>query len=417
MNTVEYKEYIKKYSKECYKELVRKPDGNLKYPFLVPGSQSYNNSLWDWDSWLTDIAIRQIIADNGDDIKQFEEYERGCILNFIEYMDKEGRIPISIMPDEMMPELNKSIEKSNIHKPCLIQHIAFIVKESDNDVEWISSHYDKLKRFIEYYDKEFYHKETGLYFWYDDLAIGVDNDPCTFYRPNNSSASIYLNCLMYKELQAMDYISRLLDKTDVKYSDKAKKLKASINEYLWDERNGYYYSADLNLKPIDTTQWLHSGMPRHWSSVIQKIDSWSGFLTMWAGITDEERAKRIVKENMLNEKLFCGKYGIRTLAKTEQMYCLVKSGNPSCWLGPVWGISSYMCYRGLLNYKYDEEADLLAEKTISMFGKDLKENGLLHEYYNPETGEGMNNPGFQSWNLLVNNMIARAEGRKSIREF
>ena len=88
-----------------------------------------------------------------------------------------------------------------------------------------------------------------------------------------------------------------------------------------------------------------------------------------------------------------------------------------CWLGPVWGISNYMCYRGLKNYGYDKEAAKLAEKTITLFGKDLEACGELHEYYDPDTGEGVNNPGFQCWNLLVNNMIAEEEGRKAIREF
>ena len=118
-----------------------------------------------------------------------------------------------------------------------------------------------------------------------------------------------------------------------------------------------------------------------------------------------------------SEELFNGGFGVRTLAKTEKMYRIVKSGNPSCWLGPVWGISNYMCYRGLKNYGYDKEAAELAEKTITLFGKDLEACGELHEYYDPDTGEGVNNPGFQCWNLLVNNMIAEEEGRKAIREF
>lgn len=69
------------------------------------------------------------------------------------------------------------------------------------------------------------------------------------------------------------------------------------------------------------------------------------------------------------------------------------------------------------NYGYDKEAAELAEKTITLFGKDLEACGELHEYYDPDTGEGVNNPGFQCWNLLVNNMIAEEEGRKAIREF
>ena len=84
---------------------------------------------------------------------------------------------------------------------------------------------------------------------------------------------------------------------------------------------------------------------------------------------------------------FSAPFGIRTLAKYEPMYNLRASGNPSSWLGPVWGISNYLVWRGLLNYGYETEAGELAEKTISLFGRDLERFGALHEYYDPETGE------------------------------
>jgi len=248
-------------------------------------------------------------------------------------------------------------------------------------------------------------------------AIGVDNDPSIFYRPDDSIASIFLNSLMYKELLAMAYICKVLGKDDTKYIDDAEHLKKAVNEHLWDERNGMYYSADLNLRPIDLTEYLHSGMPRHWSSVIIRIDSWSSFMAMWAGLATPERAKRMVYENMLKPELFWSNYGVCTLAKTEKMYRIIKSGNPSCWLGPIWGISNYMCYRGLKNYGFDAEAKDLAEKTICLFGQDIEACGELNEYYHPDTGEGVNNPGFQNWNLLVNNMIAEQEGRLVVKEF
>ena len=87
------------------------------------------------------------------------------------------------------------------------------------------------------------------------------------------------------------------------------------------------------------------------------------------------------------------------------MYAIIKSGNPSCWLGPIWGISNYMVFDGLVKYGFHQQAADLAKKTILLFGQDIEKNGEMHEYYHPETGEGVNNPGFQNWNLLSLNMF------------
>lgn len=393
--------------------MMRKPSGTLKYPFIVPGSQSYNNCLWDWDSWLTDVAVSQIIADNQIDDAAFTECEKGCILNFLEHAFPNGSIPIVITPDFDREAFEM---KGNIHKPCLAQHIAFIIKRT-GESEWIRSYISVLEKFVAYYGINCRHKETGLYFWINDEMIGVDNDPCTFYRPDKSSASIYLNCLMYKELMAMSYILRKLELDDKKYTEAARELKIAINEHLWDERNGFYYSADLNLRPIDRKEKLHSGAPRHWHCLIQRIDIWSGVMAMWAGIASREQAERIVYENITNPNTFWAEYGIRTLSKLEKMYRIQKTGNPSCWLGPIWGISNWMCFKGLIDYGFEKEARELAKKTVVLFGEDIQRCGEMHEYYHPDTGKGVNNSGFQNWNLLVNNMIAYLEGRTVITEF
>lgn len=409
-----YIKIIREYSYNTYKQMTRKASGELKYPFIVPGSDSYQNCLWDWDSWLSNIAVRQIMSDNNEADKDFILCEKGCILNFLFHMREDGKIPIVITPESADGWLNRN---GNIHKPCLVQHAAFITKINNSDISWLVGYIDKLELFVNYYIYNCKHKYTGLYFWIDDLAIGVDNDPCTFYRPERSSASVFLNCIMYKELLALIYILELSGRDAGFYKDEAENLKKSVNKYLWDERNGFYYSADINLKEINSDDWLHSGAPRDWNSIIQKIDVWSGFLAMWAGITDSNRAKRMVFENMLDKKTFNSEYGVRSLSRLEQMYQLKKTGNPSCWLGPIWGISNWMCFKGLINYGFLDEAKILAKKTITLLGNDIEKNGLMHEYYHPETGEGMNNPGFQNWNLLVNNMIAWIEGRTTILEY
>ena len=55
--------------------------------------------------------------------------------------------------------------------------------------------------------------------------------------------------------------------------------------------------------------------------------------------------------------------------------------------------------------------------TVELLGKDIEECGEMHEYYHPDSGSGVHNQGFQSWNLLVNNMLADLEERPAITEF
>ena len=138
---------------------------------------------------------------------------------------------------------------------------------------------------------------------------------------------------------------------------------------------------------------------------------------MWAEIATPEQAKRMVQENLKDSRTFNAPYGVRTLSKLEKMYSVRASSNPSNWLGPIWGISNYMVYSGLVKYGFHTEAKELAFKTISLFGKDLEKNGALHEYYEPETGEPILNKGFQNWNYLVLNMIDWASGKPVIKEF
>ena len=403
-------EMILDYALKNHKKFLVEPEGQIKHKFIVPGSV-YVASLWDWDSWLTNVALRQFVKED------ICEHEKGCVINFLEHIDEKGRIPLQMTPNSFHPDnFGDPDFDGNIHKPCLAQHAAFIVKNNNNDAEWIRSYFADLLRFVDYYMNNFRHK-CGLYYWMDDFAVGVDNDPCVFYRPPKSCGSIYLNCLMYKELEAVCFLGDILGADISAYRQECENLKDSIRNNCYDEKDGFYYSVDLNLLPIDPNEWLHSGAPRHWDCLIQRIGSWSGFMAMWSGIATPEQAERMVKENLLDEQAFWAPYGVRTLAKYEKMYTVKASGNPSCWLGPIWGISNYMVFKGLVKYGYDDIARELAKKTVRLFEDDICACGELHEYYDPESGKPVHNIGFQNWNLLSINMQAWLDGKEIIEEF
>lgn len=410
---------IRKHILTGYEAMFREAGGELPFPFLTPGSESYDDVLWDWDSWLSNIALRQILAENGspEASKQAQRYERGCILNFLHHSGVDGWMPIRIHRNEPSGR-PAHLYSQNMHKPVLAQHAAFLVKTAGGDAEWLRESFFPLQAFINNYRNHHRHA-CGIYFWQDDGSIGVDNDPCTYYRPPKSSGSIFLNCLMLKELQAMAYLCEQLRLNEVAehHRKDAAQLKEAILEHCWDERDGFFYSVDLNLLPIDHNAELHSGQVRDWDCLIQRIGVWSGFLALWAGVASPAQAERVVEEHYRNAKTFNAPFGVRTLSRMEKMYNVRGSGNPSSWLGPIWGVSNYLSFRALVKYGFEEEARDLATKTIELFGRDFERFGALHEYYQPENGEPILNRGFQNWNYLVLNMINWLEGKQAVEEF
>lgn len=432
-NVEKYKKICREHIYKDMKGMYRKAGGALKYPFLAPGSNQYLDMLWDWDSWLSDVALRQILTENGTKADSTEalKYEQGCVLNSLSYGGMDGWIPIWIERNaptrkEMLAKRNPW--KSNMHKPCLAQHAAFIVRNMNGDAEWLREDFYTLQAFVDKYWNYQRDRITGLLYWETDEAIGVDNDPSTFFRPHESSGSIFLNCMMYKELLAMDYLARQLkmDDTGRKYQQEANELRDAIRRHCWDPRDGFYYSVDLNLLPIEKPStdvmhegdfFLHVGQPRGYDCLIQRFSVWSGFLAMWAGIASAEQAQMIVQRQYRDSTLFNCAAGIRTLSPLEKTYDTRASGNPSSWQGPVWINANYLTFRGLVKYGFNAEARQLAEKTILLLGRDYERFGALHEYYMPDNGEPVLNKGFQNWNLLVLNMAAWLDGKKMAEEF
>jgi putative isomerase len=410
-----------------YKGMFKPAKGKLKHAFITPGCSSYQDQLWDWDSWLTDIALRQILLENGtdDDKKAAVEYEQGCILNFLDSISS-GYIPVVIGPSGKSffdSDTNFIPWQHNMHKPCLAQHAAFLVKLNGGDAGWLRDQFPKMQAFVNAYYNHYRHPATGLYFWQTDEFLGVDNDPSTFFRPYGSSGSILLNCFMYKELESMVYLAGRLNQDEIgrSYQKEADELLHAIREHCWDPKDGFYYSVDLNLRPVvppvDKAWQFHMGEPRNWDCLIQRLGVWSGFLAMWSGVATPEEAKQMVEKNMLDTNTFAAPYGIRSLSKMEKMYDLRATGNPSNWLGPIWLNANYFAFRGLVKYGYDKEARQLVEKTVKLIGMDFEKNGMTHEFYLPENGEPVMNPGFQDWNYLVLNMIAWYQGKPYVEEF
>ena len=72
-----YDDIVYSFIKEHYYKILREPGGQLKHKFIVPGAV-YAKTLWDWDSWLTDVAITQVAVNEGS-LKDFFRIKKAVL--------------------------------------------------------------------------------------------------------------------------------------------------------------------------------------------------------------------------------------------------------------------------------------------------------------------------------------------------
>ena len=396
------------YVEKNIESVLKEPVGFIKYPFTDPGSV-YDGNVWDWDTYWCTYGLLPIRHDllGGRLSEKIVEHSKGNVLNFLDWQLEDGYIPMMIENGKWTePYLNiqhKNGYLMNMHKPFLCQQIDLISREI-GDYTWIEEYLPQIDKYFECYYNNYYNDNCGLFVWRDDIMIGMDNDPASFGRPKSSTANIFLNSFMVKEIEAAAVIYENLGKTEkATFLRKDKKaLEEAIHNECFDNRDKFFYSVDVDIctRKYD---WFHKGLGVFWKTLPIRIATWSGFLPMLAGIATKEEAESLQK-HYHDEDTFTSDYGICTLGKNEKMFNLEATNNPSNWLGPIWLVANYCVFKGMLDYGYEEEARDMCEKTLKLLAGDIEKTGCMHEYYNPFTGEPVMNGGFINWNILALNM-------------
>jgi putative isomerase len=410
---LQHTQSLRRYFATNAQQLLRVPDGILKYPSIspsLPGKQ-YSTQLWDWDTlWTSQGLFRLAALEHDEPLKQkLCEHVSGSLLNFLEHASASGQIPIMMTATDPDPFrlLGSSATSRNQAKPVFGQ-LGLLAADQRGAVDWLAPHFDAILRF---YDSWTAHNlsSIGLLVWGDDVAIGDDNDPTTFGRPFFSSANLLLNCLYYQDLRASAELALRLarPKDHARLDAQADTLAQQIQKYCWDPRDSYYYSADVQCvdRRAELIPTVKRGMDMSWSSLPLRIQMFTGFLPLWCGIATQAQAAELVKVNYTADDRLNARWGVRSLSSRESMYSLAFSSNPSNWLGPIWIIVNYLAWKGLQRYGFQKEATALADKTIALLANDLNANGSLNEYYHPDTGAALSHKGFMDWNLLVLEMI------------
>lgn len=387
-------------------KVMRAPSGGLTHPFLVPGGM-YADELWDWDSYWVTVGLIGLARHADAEFRQrLAVHAMGSWQNFFAHQASNGVIPIMVKADGSDPFRCAEGDGSRNQAKPIFGRMALAISEFVGDCRWLEPRFDQLLRFYRRWETV-YRAPCGLLVWGSDLAIGIDNDPATYGRPEFSSANVLLNSLYLADLNASAQLASSLGRGDAAQALRARatELTTALRRECWDPRDRFFYSVDVHcVDQRDRYIPAHfpKGMAMSWQTLPLKIRGFAGFFPLWAGAASPEEADAVIRTHLAADDEFFAPQGIRSLAKSERMYAPgVQSNNPSNMLGPVWILANHVVSVALRRYGETALAGELEARTIALLAQDLRWTGTWHECYHPDTGAPNANSDFFSWNSLA----------------
>ena len=244
-------------------------------------------------------------------------------------------------------------------------------------------------------------------YWNTPLGSGMDNSPRPTTKGSGWVEMSAQMVIMYNHLAIMADELGLPDKADG-FREEAGAIAARINQWCWNETDGFYYDVDADGKQF-------------------KKMTMGGFWPILAGVASQKQVQRLVG-HLKDPQKFWRPMVFPTLAADDPEY----HPRGHYWKGGVWAPTDVMVIKGLEKYGYDDFAAEATEKYLAgMY--DVFRNyedcpNTVFELYAPERVDGKFAPGineseefakhdFVGWTgcgpiqLLIENVMGiRAEG-------
>jgi len=301
---------------------------------------------------------------------------------------------LGFVPNYYMAHGARSLDRS---MPPLGAYLIWKTQAAAPDAAWLKSIYPKLRRWHGFWMRQRDGNGNGLLEWGSNAEPAYEFPQLVPYNPtlrHSAKACMWESGLdnspMYDDV-AFNAEKNVLELDDVALSSyyamdcealaalaeclgRARDARSfrrqyaaiagRINALLWDEEHGIYCN-------------------RHWDGRFSRRWSPTSFFPLIAGVAPRERAERMVREHLLNEREFWGAYVIPSIARSDPAY-----PDNDYWRGRIWGPFNFLVAEGLRRYRFDDVAAELARKGLEMFMRNWREDGGVYENYNAQTGRG-----------------------------
>ncbi len=261
------------------------------------------------------------------------------------------------------------------------------------DLKRLQQVYPLLKKHFQYWINNYQAKDK--LFFSDSLGSGMDNIPRYPYgwqddgqgipmknlhpdlfnydgidsKWNQQGRSVDASAQMCLFSDNLSTIAQYLGKAaDLPYySHFHEEVKNAINEYCWNEEDGFYYDLGYGQQ----IKRKHIGM----------------FWTLIGGVVPAKKLK-VFLAHLTNPKEFWTSIPIATYSADQKEY----QAHGGYWLGSVWAPTNYMVIKGLERYHKHALAKKLAKKYYKAVADVYVKTGTFWENYAPDFIE----PGNQS---------------------
>jgi len=365
----------------------------LPHPYVVPGGRF--NEMYGWDSYFIQVGLLQdgelrLARDMVDNfIYEIEHY--GTILNANRtYFLTRSQPPF--LTRMILGSYAKTPDRAWLQStlPAIEAYYRFWTTGahavadtglsrywdfgegpapevvSDERDERGRTHYDRVREYYrtqkvtdyelsQYYDRE--RDELTPLFYKGDRSMRESGfDPSNRFGPFSVDIIHYvpvcLNSLLYQmELDTAEILSILGDQQAAgTWRGRAASRKERINALLWDDAAGLYFDYNFQTRRRRPYEFATT------------------FYPLWTGIASKEQAAR-VRANLAK---FEAPGGILTSTQV--------SG--SQWDAPFgWAPLQMIAVDGLRRYGYEDDANRIATKFISLVTKEFEEHGTIVEKY------------------------------------
>lgn len=386
---------ITDYSRKIKSQLYKSATGLLRFPYLTAGVKSYPY-LVDWDGVWGGMSY---LAD-GD-----PEPLRNTLLNLLDHTAPTGKGQRVIKPD--------AYGAPTFHSRPFIATGSFVLSRETNSVEWLRDGcFDRLHANLLYWHAHRTGRHGLLKWWHVDEGF-ADNGLGNWAWDTNCVEAVDLNAQMILEHSCAAWLADRLGLADKARDHKrlASALHARLEQTLWDERAGFYFSS---FNPRER------GAPPTPIRVLHYTNLWP----LWLGLSPASRAKRAL-EHVRSPEHFWSEHGIRSMAKSDPRYSNARNGitlpmtypepnagatTSSNWHGPIWSLTNYLAALALKRYGFEKEAQMVTERIIRVHAASLRTLGVFAENYNAETGEPLAaTGGIGSWCLMLRHLPAHLQ--------